>query len=204
MNYRLAYKIGFHPWEDAEDQEGFVHSFAKMMDEEEAGRVAPYGAALDLGTGSGIWALQLARRGWNATGLDLVEKALERARERVAAEGADVRLLHGDVTDLRAAGIEPGYDLALDTGTFHGLTGAQRAAMGRELDAVLAPDATILLLAWQPKRRGPLPRGASRDDIAKAFPGWSVTDMGETGFEAPPPVELLFRPNERWYRLRRA
>ena len=76
--------------------------------------------------------------------------------------------------------------------------------MGREVSAVAAPDATVLLLAWVPKRRGPLPRGVSRSEIEAVFPGWAVTDdVGESGFEAPRPVELLMKPEERWYRLLR-
>ena len=114
-----------------------------------------------------------------------------------------MRLVHGDVTRLRAAGIEPGFRLLLDTGTFHGLTSGQRAAMGRELDAVASDDATVLLIAWEPKRRGPLPRGASRGEVEDAFPGWKVTDVEPSGFEAPKPVEVLFKPDEHWYRLRR-
>jgi SAM-dependent methyltransferase len=46
---------------------------------------APLGLALDLGTGSGIWAVQLAKRGWQVTGVELVEKALRRAHDRVQA-----------------------------------------------------------------------------------------------------------------------
>lgn len=59
------------------------------------------------------------------------------------------------------------------------------------------------MLAWAPRRRGPLPRGASRGEIESAFPGWTVADMGATGFQAPKPLELLVKPDERWYRLRR-
>ena len=55
--------------------------------------------------------------------------------------------------------------LVLDTGTFHGLTGPQRAAMGREITAVAAVDATVLLDVFAPGRRGPLPRGATPSDI---------------------------------------
>lgn len=62
----------------------------------------------------------------------------------------------------------------------------------------------MLMLAWTPKRRGPLPRGAGRSEIEAAFPEWQVSDAGATGFQAPKPIELLLRPEERWYRLRRA
>ena len=204
MNYRIAYAVGFHPWEDAEEQPAFTEKISELLEQEEGGREAPYGRALDLGTGSGAWAIELANRGWQVTGVDLVDKALGRARERVRDAGVEVQLARGDVTALREADVGSGFRLMLDTGTFHGLPGAQREAMGREVSAIGMPDgAAVLMLAWAPKRRGPLPRGASRDEIEAAFPGWQVTDMGPTGFQAPKLVELLMKPNERWYRLHR-
>lgn len=201
--YRVAYRLGFHPWEDAAEHPPFAKKIAELFEEEEHGREPPYGRALDVGTGSGIWAVELAKRGWRVTGVDIVERALQRARERVRTGGVDVRLVHGDVTALRESGVEPGFRLMLDTGTFHGLDSAQRRAMGREISAVATDDATVLLLAWTPLFRGPLPHGVSHDDIRTAFPDWNVTDVGPTHFEAPRPVELLMKPDERWYRLRR-
>lgn len=201
--YRIAYRIGFHPWEDAEAHPPFVETITRLFEDEERGREPPCGRALDVGTGSGIWGIELAKRGWRVTGVDIVERVLRRARERLERTGVEMELVHGDVTDLRGAGIDDEFALVLDTGTFHGLSREHREAMGREIDAVAAPDATVLLLAWEPKRRGPFPRGVSPDEIEAAFPGWTVTDVGPTNFEAPEPVERLLTPNERWYRLRR-
>src|SRR5438034_4142569 len=203
MNYKLAYALGFHPWEDAEEQPAFSEKFTQLLDREERGREPPYGPALDIGTGSGIWGIKLAERGWQVVGIDIVEKALERARERVERSGVGMRLVQGDVTALSQAGVGADFRLVLDTGTFHGLTSTQQEAMGREISAVAGSDAIVLMLAWSPKRRGPLPRGASRSEIEEAFPGWAVTDAGSTGFEAPKPVELLMKPDERRYRLQR-
>src|SRR3954447_7973960 len=129
MNYELAYRIGFHPWEDAEDQPAFTAAFTALVDREERERQPPYGAALDLGCGSGIWGIELARRGWDVTGVDIVDKALERARERVRGEGVEVTLVNRDVTDLSGSLGGSGFQLVLDTGTFHGLNGEQREAM---------------------------------------------------------------------------
>ena len=114
-----------------------------------------------------------------------------------------MRLVQEDVTALRPEGVGSDFKLILDTGTFHGLTNAQREAMGRGVTAIAGNDATVLMLSWSPKRRGPLPRGADRSAIEVAFPGWKVTEVGPTGFEAPKPVEMLMGPDERWYRLHR-
>jgi SAM-dependent methyltransferase len=203
VNYRLAYRLGFHPWEDAESQPGFVEKFAGLLEREEREREPPHGKALDIGTGSGIWGIKLAERGWQVTGIDIVERALQRAGERVQDAGVHMHLVQGDVTALREAAIGSDFDLVLDTGTFHGLKDDEREAMGRGVTAIAAENATMLLLSWAPRRRGPLPRGAGRSEIEVAFPGWTVTDAGPTGFAVPKPIELLMRPEERWFRLRR-
>lgn len=202
MNYELAYKLGFHPWEDAADHPPFVETLSELLAREEQGREPPFGRALDLGTGSGIWAVELARRGWEVTGVDLVDKALARGRERVKDAGVDVQLVHGDVTALDSAGIGSGYDLLLDTGTFHDFSSAQRTAMGRSVTAAAAPQATLLLLVW-PRRRRPLIRGADREHVEAAFPEWTITDVVPSHFELPAILKPILRPDEHWYRLRR-
>jgi cyclopropane fatty-acyl-phospholipid synthase-like methyltransferase len=203
MNWRFAYTIGFHPWEDAATDAPFVAKALELFAREEIGRQPPYGPALDLGTGSGIWGIELAKRGWQVTGVDFVESALRRAHDRVQKAGVDMRLIHGDVTALQAAGVGDGFRLILDTGTFHDLNRVQREAMGREVSAVAAPDATVLLLVW-PRRRRPLIRGADRAEVDAAFPGWTVTHIEPSHFRLPKLLERLLKPDEHWYRLRRA
>ncbi|MCH7975186.1 MAG: class I SAM-dependent methyltransferase [Bacteroidetes bacterium] len=203
MNYRFAYSIGFHPWEDAASDPPFVEKASQLFDREEQGREMPFGRALDIGTGSGIWGIELAKRGWEVTGVDLIEKALARARDRVRRANVEVRLIQGDVTALSESGVGSGFRLILDTGTFHDFDADQRVAMGKGVEAVAGHDATILLLAW-PKRRRPLIRGVSRGEIEAAFPGWMITDVEPSHFSLPKPLELLLRPDEHWYRLRRA
>jgi Methyltransferase domain len=202
MNYRLAYAIGFHPWEDLAEHPPFAGKLLELVAREEDGDGPPYGSALDLGTGSAVWGTELAKRGWEVTGIDIVEKALRRAGERIEAAGVEMRLVSGDVTSLREAGVGSGFRLLLDTGTFHGLTDEQRVAMGNEVSAVAAPDATLILDCFAPRHRGPLPRGASRDDVERAFRGWRITDV-EVADTEPDPIARLFRFDEHFYRLRR-
>jgi hypothetical protein len=113
-----------------------------------------------------------------------------------------VRLVQGDVTELRATDVGSGFRLVLDTGTFHGLDPEQRAAMGRGVSTIAAEDATVLLDVFAPRRRGPLPRGASQSDIEAAFSDWEITDV-EVADTDPDPIAKLFKFDERFYRLSR-
>jgi SAM-dependent methyltransferase len=197
--YTLAYAVGFTPWERASEKE--AERIAALFDREQAGRSPPYGKALDLGCGTGMQAVELARRGWQVTGVDLVAKAVRAARERSRAAGMDIHFVQGDVTRLTELGIGAGFTFVLDFGLFHGLEDAQRAALGREVNAATAPGATLLMIAWAPGRRTLLPRGAARADIEGAFAGWQITA------EDPIPASALPRPlknvDPRFYRLQR-
>jgi SAM-dependent methyltransferase len=202
MNYRLAYALGFHPWEDLAEHPPFAEKLMELVAREEEGREPPYGSALDIGTGSGVWGVELARRGWRVTGVDIVEKALGRARERIEKAGVEMRLVQADVTALQQSDVGSGFRLLVDTGTFHGLAGDQREAMARELTALSAEDAALVLDCFAPRRRGPLPRGASRDEVERAFDGWTVVDE-EIADTEPDAIARLFKFDERFYRLRR-
>lgn len=61
--------------------------------------VPPSCEVLDLGCGDGRHSLELTRRGFRVTGLDLSEELLERARRRTADEGLDVTFIQGDMRD---------------------------------------------------------------------------------------------------------
>jgi SAM-dependent methyltransferase len=202
MNYRLAYALGFHPWEDLADHPPFADTLLELIGREENGNGPPHGPALDLGTGSGVWAVALAKRGWQVTGVEFVERALSRARERMAETGVEMRLLRADVTALSKEEVGSGYRLLVDTGTFHGLNDDDRRAMARSITSAAAPDATLILDCFEPHWRGPLPRGASRGDVEAAFEGWTVTDVAVADTK-PDALARLARFNERFYVLRR-
>jgi SAM-dependent methyltransferase len=202
--YKLLYGIGFTPWEDIADLPAVRERVPALLAREEADREPPYGPVLDLGCGSGIWAVELAQRGWQVTGVDIIPKALRRARERISEAGVEARLVEGDVTKLRTTGVGADFSFLLDLGLFHDeLTDEQRAAMGREVTAVAAPGATLLMVAWAPGRRGPLPRGASRGDIEAAYPEWEVIDEESIDLSELLLYKIARKADPRIYRLRR-
>ena len=201
--YHVAYRIGFHPWEDLADHEPFADTLVGLFEREERGKEPPFGRALDVGCGSATWGVRLAARGWEVTGVDNVPAAVARAEERIREAGAPMRVVVGDVTrDLRAS-VGSGFDLLVDTGTFHGLTPAQRLDMGREVTSVAAPAATLILDCFAPGHRGPLPRGCTRADVEEAFAGWQIVDVLEADSD-PEPIARAFKFDEVFYVLRRA
>jgi len=72
LAYRLLYGVGFTPWEHIARLPDVTEQISALFDREEQRRRPPYGPALDLGCGSGFWAVKLAQRGWQVTGVDLV------------------------------------------------------------------------------------------------------------------------------------
>lgn len=198
--YKVLYEIGLTPWEVDPSKGPAAEQIAALFDREENGRTRPFGQALDLGCGSGIWSVALAERGWQVTGVDVVPKAILKARDRARESGVDVRFVQADVASLRAAGVESGFRFVLDFECFNHLDSTQREAVGREVSAVAAPDATMLMLVWEPGRRGPLPSGASRAEIEGVFPEWEV--IHEESYTATSTLPWwLQKAGLRFYRL---
>jgi SAM-dependent methyltransferase len=197
--YKVAYRVGFTPWEELPHHRPFAETLLRLIAHEETGP-RPHGRALDIGTGSGTWGIELAKRGWDVTGVDQVPRALERAGTRVAEARVRMRLVEGDVTRLSVASVGGGFRLLLDTGTFHGLRADEQVAMGRGVTAVAADDATLIIDAFAPGRRGPLPRGTTRQAIEHALPDWEVTDVVVADSD-PDALARALRFGELFYRL---
>jgi hypothetical protein len=59
------------------------------------------------------------------------------------------------------------------------------------------------MVAWELGRRGPLPRGASREQIDAAYPEWEVVDEIPVELPRVSLYRLMRDPTPRIYRLRR-
>jgi hypothetical protein len=106
------------------------------------------------------------------------------------------------VTNL-PADVGSEFKLLVDFGCFHDeLSDEQRKSEGREATAAAALDATLLLMAWKPGRRGPLPRGAGSEEIQAAFPEWKLVDDVPLQLPEAAPAYVK-RAEPRFYRLRR-
>jgi len=194
-NYTRLYRFGIRPWERYAT--AAAASIAALLDREETERPRPFGRALDLGCGRGQYTPELARRGWQAVGVDNVPAAIEAAKRR-AAYGATYVV--GDVTDLPAATLGA-FDFFLDIGCFQGFDGRQRRGEGQGVTALANPDATILMLAFGPTRMWSRLGAASQEDVETAFAEWellAVEPADTAGLGWP-----LNRTRPQWYRMRR-
>jgi SAM-dependent methyltransferase len=136
--FRAFYRLGFVPW----DGHPLATSLQKLIEGD--GAMAP-GRALDLGCGTGDNSIYLAKHGWRVTGVDFVAKAVDRAKAKAAANKVDVKFARADVTHLSSEGIRSDFGLIVDNGCLHGMSDADRDAYVREVTAVAAPGARLLL-----------------------------------------------------------
>jgi len=194
-NYARMYRFGIAPWERYGT--AAAASIATLLDREEIERSSPLGRALDLGCGRGQYTPELARRGWQALGIDNVAAAIEEARRKGTS---GVTYLVGDVTDLPAAGLGT-FDFFLDVGCFQGFDAEQRDAEARGVTALANPEATLLMLAFGPTWMRSLVEGVSQEEVETAFPDWELhaVEAADTrGLGWP-----MNRTRPQWYRLRR-
>ncbi len=103
------------------------------------------GRALDLGCGEGVYSTYLAKQGYQVTGIDYIEKAVELARQRARDNGVEATFVHASVLDWQSPGT---FDLVLDSQCLHSLDPAERPTYRRQLLRWLAPDADYVLIHY--------------------------------------------------------
>jgi SAM-dependent methyltransferase len=196
-NYARLYRFGITPWERY--RTAAAASITALLDREEAERSRPLGRALDLGCGRGQYTRELARRGWQAVGIDYVPAAIEAAAAK--SRGVDgLSYLVGDVTRLPSASLGT-FGFFLDIGCFQGLGAGGRLAEGEGISALARPGATLLLLSFGPSRWRSLVGGASQQEVQEAFAGWQMltAEPADTAGLGWP----MNKTAPQWYRMRR-
>ena len=126
------------------------------------------GRALDLGSGPGTQAIELARRGLDVTGSDISPSAVAKAIVRAEQEGVSVRFVHDDVLESRLTGP---FDLIMDRGCFHVIDAEARTAYMQNIGRLLADNGHLLLKTFHKKERreeGPSNR-FDEEDIEAIF-----------------------------------
>lgn len=113
------------------------------------------GSTLDLGTGPGTQAIQLARSGFEVTATDISGAAIRLARAKADEQGLDITWVQDDILDTRLA---QQFDLIFDRGCFHVLAPEWRQDYIRIVRDLLKPGGYLFLKCFsrlQPGEQGP-------------------------------------------------
>jgi SAM-dependent methyltransferase len=173
--FRVFYRIGFTPW----DGHPIATSLKSLVEGSEGSPALAPGAALDVGCGTGDTSIYLAQHGWRVTGVDFVPQAVDKARAKAAAASGAVDIRQGDATRLTAEGVGSGFGLIVDQGCLHGMSDSDRAKYVREVTAVAAPDARLLLVEFTPGGTIGVP-GVDQAEIEQRFAaGWTLLSAGD-------------------------
>src|SRR5262249_43233352 len=146
-NYARMYRFGITPWERYRTVA--AASMTALLDREQTGRSRPLGRALDLGCGRGQYTPELARRGWEAVGIDYVPAAIEAAAAKAGGGRAQLRRWRRD-----AAAVGPPVDVRLlpRHRLLPGFGRRTACLTGGGVSALANPGATLLLLSFGPSR----------------------------------------------------
>jgi SAM-dependent methyltransferase len=190
--FRTFYRLGFTPW----DGHPLPTSLTNLIEGEQAPSPAK---ALDIGCGTGDNSIYLAGHGWQVTGVDYVQKAVDKARAKAGAKGVDVRFEQADVTRLCEEGIGTDFSLIVDNGCLHGMNDEDRHDYVREVTAVASPGGRLLLVEFVPGGSYGVP-GIEPSEVAQRFEGpWTLLASG-----SEPAMDHNGKDPGRFYLLERA
>jgi SAM-dependent methyltransferase len=152
---------------------------------------------LDLGCGSGWLSIYLARNGFQVTGLDIAEQALNLAKMWAEEEGHDIQFDVGDIAKMPYP--ERSFDAVVANSIFEHLPFDLASSTLARLKDLLVPGGTFIgcfdkvgggpgeyyelsdgtHVYTDKGRRGMLLRFFDDDELRKLFEGWSLEKFEE-------------------------
>ncbi len=136
--YEVLYRYFRAPWDTGPREE-----LVRLVEN----RSIRPGRTIDLGCGTGSNAIFLAQRGFEVTGVDFGQAAIDRARQRANAAGVDIHFLVDDLTNLRQ--VSGTFDFLLDYGVLDDLSLRQREAYAQNMLPLTRPGSSYLLWGFE-------------------------------------------------------
>jgi len=128
------------------------------------------GTALDMGCGSGVDSVHLAKLGWQVTSLDFMQDALDMTRECAEQAGLELDYVRADITRWQN---DARFDLLLDSGLLHNLGREEIPDYRQKIITWLKPEGHFVLAHWESRSDRDRLRGgarrASRTQIIELF-----------------------------------
>lgn len=140
--YNLLYGRFRAPWDIGPRKE--------LVELVTSGRLKP-GRAIDLGSGTASNCIFLAQHGFDVTGVDFAEAAVELGRKRAREAGMNVTFIHDDLTHLRH--VSGPFDVLVDYGTLDDLNPKARDLYLQNVLPLTRPGSQFLLYCfeWEPR-----------------------------------------------------
>jgi 2-polyprenyl-3-methyl-5-hydroxy-6-metoxy-1,4-benzoquinol methylase len=106
------------------------------------------GNALDIGCGTGIFAVFMAQKGLSVTALDFVSRALDFAGRRADKSGVNINFIQADIMEWKSS---EKFDLVLDSGCLHSIKGQDLTRYKQQILNLLSPGGSYLLVHFAKK-----------------------------------------------------
>src|SRR5260370_4559789 len=136
-----------------------------------------HGHVLDVGCRAGEHVMLAGSHGAEATGVDVAELAIERARAKARQRGISAMFEVGDVLHLDRLGRQ--FDVITDSGVFHVFDDEERPVYVNSLRSALRPGGMYYLMCFSDRQPGDWgPRRVSQAELRAAFvDDWSIRSI---------------------------
>ena len=167
------YARGETPWDSGRPSE-------ELLRQLDAGKLTGK-TVLEIGCGTGTNAIELARRGFQVTATDIVDQAIQFARDKAHQAKVKVDFRVANVLQDNLGGP---YDILFDRGVYHCLRGEKLPSFQSFLKTVSRAGTLWLSLAGNAKEdTDPGPPVVSEDEIrAELGPLFDIVELGEFRF----------------------
>jgi SAM-dependent methyltransferase len=137
--YSLGYRYFRTPWDGGGPR-------TELVELVENGRIQPC-RAIDLGSGTGWNVIFLAQHGFEVTGVDFAQGAIELGRSRAQTAGVTATFVEDDLTNLEH--VNGTFDLLVDYGTLDDLNLSHRDLYIENVLPLTHPGSLFLLYCFE-------------------------------------------------------
>jgi len=166
-------KENFSGWDDyykenkVEEMPWYEKNLDHDLENEITSKNLSKGRFLDLGTGPGTQAIQLAKRNFEVTATDISQSAIEKAKKL----SNEINFLVDDVLDSKLS--DGGFDFIFDRGIFHLFDGSQRPQYVKQIKRILDDNGVLFLKCMSIDEKNlpddDMPHKLSKQEITDAF-----------------------------------
>lgn len=183
-NWNDRYRDGNVPWDTGQPSSELQRVIT--------GNTIPPCRALEIGCGTGTNSVWLAEQGFEVIGVDVAPLAVEQAKKRASAAGANVRFMVADVFNL--LDLDGPFAFFFDRGCYHAVRREAPTLYAPAVAKQLTPRGRGLILAGnarEPHEPGPpvVTEKQIRDELGVAF---QILDLHEFRFDEAPGVTERF------------